>query len=66
MVARACVNTQFEVNHRRLFVKSFVDVLQLQIVDGQRALELDEAIDLVLEGHDALASAGPADEFTDF
>lgn len=67
ILAAACVNTQFEVNHRRLFVKTFVDFLQLQAVDGQRGLELDEAIDLVLEGHEALIDVGsPEDEFMDF
>lgn len=53
-LADACVNTQFEVNHRRLFVKTFVDFLQLQRTDGQRSLDVDEAVDLVVEGHSAL------------
>lgn len=66
-LAAACVNTQFEVNHRRLFVKTFVDFLQLQAIDGERGLELDEAIDLVLEGHDALVDLGASDDdFMDF
>lgn len=66
-LATACINTQFEVNHRRLFVKSFVDFLQLQHIDGQREVDLDEAIDLVLEGHSSLTSDdGGDDDFADF
>lgn len=66
-LAEACVNTQFEVNHRRLFVKTFVDFLQVQRVDGQRSIDIDEAIDLVLDGHEALVSGdGDADDFSDF
>lgn len=66
MLAGACVNTQFEVNHRRLFVKTFVDFLQTQMVDGEIDVDIDEAIDLVLDGHEALASSAPADDFDDF
>lgn len=67
MLAKACVNTQFEVNHRRLFVKTFVDFLQVQLVDGEFELDVDDAIDLVLEGHEALAQVGADDdEFEDF
>ncbi len=66
VLAAACVNTQFEVNHRRLFVKTFVDFLQLQYIDGEAGLDLDQAIDLVLEGHDALFAAEAEEEFADF
>jgi hypothetical protein len=67
MLAQACVNTQFEVNHRRLFVKTFVDFLHLQNIDGEHELDVDAAIDLVLEGHEALAvSDGGDDDFQDF
>ncbi|QDG51717.1 hypothetical protein FIV42_13460 [Persicimonas caeni] len=67
MLASACVNTQFEVNHRRLFVKTFVDFLHLQMVDGEHKLDVDAAIDLVLEGHEALAvGADTEDDFQDF
>lgn len=66
VLAAACVNTQFEVNHRRLFVKTFVDYLQVQLIDGERLVDLDEAIDLVLEGHDSLTAANVDDEFADF
>ncbi len=66
-LAAACVNTQFEVNHRRLFVKTFVDFLQLQRVEGQRGVDVDEAIDLVLEGHAALTGGDEGgDDFADF
>lgn len=66
MLAAACVNTQFEVNHRRLFVKTFVDLLHLQRAEGERALDLDEAIDLVMEGHEALDQLGADDAFADY
>ena len=65
-LAAACVNTQFEVNHRRLFVKTFVDFLQWQAVDGERSIDVDTAIDLVLEGHGALTESAGTDEFSDF
>ncbi|MFP4599791.1 MAG: BREX system ATP-binding domain-containing protein [Persicimonas sp.] len=58
VLGAACVNTQFEVNHRRLFVKTFVDLLQWQAVDGEVELDLDAAIDLVIDGHQALSEAG--------
>lgn len=67
MLAQACVNTQFEVNHRRLFVKTFVDFLHLQMVDGERELDVDDAIDLVIEGHESLAvREADDDDFQDF
>ncbi|MFP4600436.1 MAG: BREX system ATP-binding domain-containing protein [Persicimonas sp.] len=68
ILAAACVNTQFEVNHRRLFVKTFVDLLNLQAVDGEVELDLDAAIDLVVEGHGALSQAKSAEvfQFEDF
>ncbi len=68
LLAQACVNTQFEVNHRRLFVKTFVDFLHAQMVDGEQEIDVDSAIDLVLEGHEALATAGGGedDDFQDF
>ena len=66
VLAAACVNTQFEVNHRRLFVKTFVDFLQLQQVEGAEELDLDGAIDLVIEGHEAIEGVGGDDEFADF
>ena len=55
-LAAACVNTQFEVNHRRLFVKSFVDLLNWQADRGEEQLDIDQAIDVVIDGHGALAS----------
>jgi hypothetical protein len=53
-LAAACVNSQFEVNHRRLFVKSFIDLLNLQRAQGERDIDVDEAIDVVIDGHGAL------------
>ncbi len=68
ILAAACVNTQFEVNHRRLFVKTFVDLLNLQAADGEIELDLDAAIDLVVEGHGALSESKSAEllQFEDF
>lgn len=65
-LARACVDAYFEVNHRRLFAKTWVDFLFRQSVDGERALEPGKAVELVLSGYDALSSAPAPDDFADF
>lgn len=66
-LATAAVSAFFEVNHRRLFVKSWVDFLNQQLVDGERKLTADEATQMILAGNDALSQA-PADDsdFEDF
>ncbi|MFW5966872.1 MAG: BREX system ATP-binding domain-containing protein [Persicimonas sp.] len=66
ILARTCVNSQFEVNHRRLFVKTFVDFLQVQAAEGHIELDGDTAVDLVLNGHEALTNLAPTDQFEDF
>jgi len=52
LLAASCVHTQFEVNHRRLFVKTFVDLLHRQRYEGQVELDEDSALDLVLDGYE--------------
>lgn len=68
ILGEACVNTQFEVNHRRLFVKTMVDFLHAQAIDGEHELDIDGAIDLVLQGNEALENANRlhSDDFQDF
>lgn len=67
-LARACAEAYFEVNHRRLFVKTWVDFLFHQLVDGARELSSQEAVELVLSGYDGLGAGDPAadDDFADF
>lgn len=68
ILARACVQSQFEVNHRRLFVKTMVDFLHSQMIDGEKELSLDGAIDLVLDGNESLNNLVLVsdEEFQDF
>lgn len=65
-LAMACVNSYFEVNHRRLFVKNWVDFLYRQLVDGEQALTQEEATDLVLKGYESLSQTPDNDDFSDF
>ena len=66
-LAKAAVAAYFEVNHRRLFVKTWVDFLHRQLVDGESALDDAAAERLVISGNQALTTAeGEADEFEDF
>ena len=54
LLAAACVSTQFDVNHRRLFVKTFIDFLQHQRETGEIELTDDAAIDIVLDEFEGL------------
>ena len=65
-LASACVNSYFEVNHRRLFVKTWVDYLYHQLVDGEMRLSEEDAANLVVEGYDALEGEDLDDDFADF
>ena len=67
-MAKACANAFFEVNHRRLFVKTWVDFLFSQLVDGERALEEAELEQLIGGGQSQLTTetSSPDDEFADF
>ncbi len=65
-IARACVDAYFEVNHRRLFAKTWVDFLFHQKADGEVALGPGAAVDIVLTGYDALINSPAVDDFADF
>ncbi|TVR04428.1 MAG: hypothetical protein EA398_02090 [Deltaproteobacteria bacterium] len=67
-LAEACTLREFDVNHRRLFVKVWVAALQGQWSDGQRLLTPAE-VDALLEGQrsatvaDAAEAASAFDDF---
>lgn len=74
-LARACADAYFEVNHRRLFVKAWVDFLYRQLVDGEVELTTTTAEELIMVGHGVLmgtpagggtASTTADDDFIDF
>jgi hypothetical protein len=65
-LAQAAVHSYFEVNHRRLFVKTWVDYLFHQLVDGEMELTEDEASELVVEGYEGIEGDEFDDEFADF
>ncbi|MGM0558245.1 MAG: BREX system ATP-binding domain-containing protein [Myxococcota bacterium] len=54
VLASACVQSQFDVNHRRLFAKTLVDLLQNQRVDGERKLSKAQADAFIEDGHRGL------------
>ncbi|MFA5625677.1 MAG: BREX system ATP-binding domain-containing protein [Bradymonadales bacterium] len=69
ILALACANAYFEVNHRRLFVKTWVDFLYRQLADGELALTEEEANELIWSGQQNLIETHDADEddgFDDF
>ena len=55
LLAKKCVEGEFELNHRRLFVKVFTDALFRQLVDGEEDLAAREQEDLVLRAMEELA-----------
>ena len=65
-LAEAATQAFFEVNHRRLFVKAWVDFLHAQLVDGEQQLTLESACQLVEAGHTDLSATPSDDDFTDF
>lgn len=72
-LARACADAYFEVNHRRLFVKAWVDFLYRQLVDGEVELTPAAAEELIMVGHGTLTGSasggtggGGDDDFIDF
>lgn len=65
-LAQVCVDAMFEVNHRRLFVKTWVDFLHGQMIDGESALTEADARRLVAGGQEAVKAVSPADGFDDF
>jgi hypothetical protein len=64
VLAKAAVDAYFEVNHRRLFVKAWVEFLHRQMVDGEVDLTGEEATALVVAGLRAL-TGGKGEEFED-
>lgn len=66
-LAHACAEACFEVNHRRLFVKTWVDFLYSQLADGESVLTDEQARDLLWSGQQALTETQETeDEFDDF
>jgi len=65
-LARAAAEAYFEVNHRRLFVKTWVDFLHTQLVDGEIVLTPESASQLIEAGHTDIATAPADDDFSDF
>ena len=66
-LASACAESCFEVNHRRLFVKTWVDFLYAELADGESELTDERAKELLWSGQQTLTEAEEAeDEFDDF
>ncbi len=66
-LAHACAEACFEVNHRRLFVKTWVDFLYAQLADGESVLTEEQAKELLWSGQQTLTEAAETeDEFDDF
>jgi hypothetical protein len=57
-LARACVEGEFELNHRRLFVKVFADSLFRQLAEGEQDLTAMRNEDLVVHALEELTRAG--------
>ena len=67
LLARACTEACFEVNHRRLFVKSWVDFLYQQLAEGEIALTPEDAKELMWSGQQAVEQVEDVeDDFDDF
>lgn len=66
-LAKACAQACFEVNHRRLFVKSWVDFLYMQLAEGESELSPENARELIWSGQQAMTAAEETEEdFDDF
>ena len=66
-LAKACANAYFEVNHRRLFVKTWVEFLYQQLANGESVITQEEANGLIWTGQQALTETQDAeDDFDDF
>ena len=62
-LAQTCTDFAFEIGHRRLFVKTWIDLLFRQRRGGERQLLLEEVERLLQDG--ALALDGSNDAFVD-
>lgn len=66
-LAKTCADAVFEVNHRRLFVKTWVDFLYSQLADGEIELDDETAKELIWTGQQTLTEATETeDTFDDF
>jgi hypothetical protein len=65
-LARMCVSREFDVNHRRLFVKAWLQWLQAQLLDGERVATDDDLAPLVQAGAAVAEPDELADAFEDF
>ena len=54
VLAKACTEAVFEVNHRRLFVKTWVDFLYAELADGEFELTDDKAREVIWSGQQTL------------
>lgn len=67
VLAKACAEACFEVNHRRLFVKTWVDFLYAQLADGEIELTDENAKDMLWTGQQTITENAEAEEdFDDF
>jgi hypothetical protein len=55
-LARACVEGEFELNHRRLFVKVYTDSLFRQLAEGEQDIATSRSEDLVVHALEDLTS----------
>lgn len=66
-LAKACTEACFEVNHRRLFVKTWVDFLYAQLADGESVLTDEQAKELLWSGQQTITESEEIEEeFDDF
>ncbi len=66
-LARACSEAYFDVNHRRLFVKTWVDFLYAQLADGESVLDEEQINELISnEQHSFTEQNDAEEEFDDF
>jgi len=56
LLARRCVDGEFELSHRRLFVKVFSDALFRQLADGEQDLATAREEDLVVHALEELSA----------
>ena len=55
LLARTCVEGEFELNHRRLFVKVWTDALFRQLADGEQDLQVHEEEERVIQAIEDLS-----------
>ena len=67
LLAKACTDAYFEVNHRRLFVKTWVDLLYAQLADGESQLTSETINDMIWNEQQSFTEQGETEEdFDDF